>query len=229
MADKTSGKLKVRAEDNPWYLLATLYGQPTARDDELAKRNRVAWNRYMASAIRDELKSDLIKAGRHLTEELTPFSEKELQAVQTAFAERCGRDAKIGDVPGTIDFSDVEFDKHFFATGLVFPKPSRAAARSSPAMPASPARSSPALPPSKGQPSPALPALTGRPSPVLPPSIRRPSPALPSSMGRPSPALPPSKGRSSPAVPSSTAQPSPALRTSNGLNSRVRVPLLMPR
>ena len=54
MADKTSGKLKVRAEDNPWYLLATLYGQPTARDDELAKRNRVAWNRYMASAIRDE-------------------------------------------------------------------------------------------------------------------------------------------------------------------------------
>ena len=31
---------KKKAEDNPWYLLATLYGVPDARDQELKTRNR---------------------------------------------------------------------------------------------------------------------------------------------------------------------------------------------
>jgi hypothetical protein len=35
---------KIKAEDNPWYLLATLYGVPEERDYEL-KKNRAAWNR----------------------------------------------------------------------------------------------------------------------------------------------------------------------------------------
>jgi hypothetical protein len=49
---------KIRAENNPWYLLATLHGEPSSRDDdELVVKNRVAWNRWMASQIPDDLKA----------------------------------------------------------------------------------------------------------------------------------------------------------------------------
>ena len=62
MADAAHGP-KIRAEDNPWYLLATLYGQPLNFRDDLVARNRVAWNRYMAAEIGDELRSNLFKTG----------------------------------------------------------------------------------------------------------------------------------------------------------------------
>ncbi len=49
---------KIKAEDNPWYLLATLYGVPeewvfvngpNLQDEELRSKNRVAWNRYFGA------------------------------------------------------------------------------------------------------------------------------------------------------------------------------------
>jgi hypothetical protein len=40
---------KIKAEDNPWYLLATLYGVPERGDQELKDKNRRAWNRYFAA------------------------------------------------------------------------------------------------------------------------------------------------------------------------------------
>ena len=43
--------LKIKAEDNPWYLLATLYGVPKSRDDELKAKNRTTWNRYFADYL----------------------------------------------------------------------------------------------------------------------------------------------------------------------------------
>lgn len=42
---------KIKAEDNPWYLLATLYGVPSEGNDELRTKNRVAWNRYFAANL----------------------------------------------------------------------------------------------------------------------------------------------------------------------------------
>jgi uncharacterized protein YjbI with pentapeptide repeats len=99
-------KPKRKAKDNPWYRLATLHGEPSSLDDDVAARNRATWNRYMASAIGDS------------PEELRPFSQEELHAIQSVFADRSGIEG-ISD----IDFSDVEFDKPFFAQGFVFPKP----------------------------------------------------------------------------------------------------------
>ena len=79
-----------RPDDNSLYLLATLYGQPSNPDDDLAAQNRVAWNRYMAAEIGDELRSNLTKTGQYSAEELTPFSPQELQTFQSAFADRSG-------------------------------------------------------------------------------------------------------------------------------------------
>jgi hypothetical protein len=54
---------KIRAEDNPWYLLATLYGAPEFDNYELQAKNTVAWNRYFAANL------DVKKTNKELIEE----------------------------------------------------------------------------------------------------------------------------------------------------------------
>ncbi|MGH6837807.1 MAG: hypothetical protein ACREDT_03220 [Methylocella sp.] len=90
---------KTKAEDNPWYLLATLYGEPEKMEDrelinELRNKNRVAWNRYFAGNLDEETRTKIIEEMRHPAEELTPFSAEELPEVATAFAQRCKPGAK---------------------------------------------------------------------------------------------------------------------------------------
>jgi hypothetical protein len=78
---------KIKAEDNPWYLLATLYGVPESiYDHELQERNRVARNRYFAANLNKDTRKRLIEEKRHPAEELTGFSPEELQEIATAFA-----------------------------------------------------------------------------------------------------------------------------------------------
>jgi uncharacterized protein YjbI with pentapeptide repeats len=120
--------VKTKADDNPWYLLATLYGKPVGppegpHDFELNARNRMAWNRYITSKemIGEETRAHLIEAGRHSAEELTPFSETELEAVGTAFTERSGGTALLANLTSDrIDFSGSMFD-FFYAERFVFP------------------------------------------------------------------------------------------------------------
>lgn len=110
--------LKIKAEDNPWYLLATLYGEPKGSilyfgEDELMARNRIAWNRYFAEAIRIRLSVE----EQHAADELTPFSPDELQEVAEAFAGRCKASSKKFSLPATtdyIDFSNVEFGQRVY-------------------------------------------------------------------------------------------------------------------
>jgi hypothetical protein len=50
---------KIKAEDNPWYLLATLYG--VSGDDKTINKNRVTWNRYFAANLDEEIRTKLIE------------------------------------------------------------------------------------------------------------------------------------------------------------------------
>ncbi len=113
---------KIKAEDNPWYLLATLYGAPDWNDDELQTKNRIAWNRYCAANLDEETRKRLIKEKRHTEEELTPFSPEELQEVERAFAERCGAPKTKFALPGNtvINFLDVEFEQDAWFKGYRF-------------------------------------------------------------------------------------------------------------
>ena len=114
---------KTKADDNPWYLLATLYGVPTSWDVELRAKNRVAWNRYFAANLDEETRTKFIEEKRHLEEELTPFSPDELREVQTAFTERCKASAKKPALPDSnadIDFSNVKFEQDVFFGGYLF-------------------------------------------------------------------------------------------------------------
>jgi hypothetical protein len=114
---------KIKAEDNPWYLLATLYGVSKSRDDELQAKNRVAWNRYFAANLDEESRASLIEEKRHPAEELTPLSPEELQEVATAFAERRKAPAKKLALPASdaeIDFSNVKFEQDAFFYAYLF-------------------------------------------------------------------------------------------------------------
>jgi hypothetical protein len=114
---------KIKAEDNPWYLLATIYGVPGSSNNELRAKKRIAWNRYFAANLDEETRARLIEEKRHSTDELTPFSTGELEDIQTAFAERCKAVAKNLDLPKcdrAIHFDGVQFDEQVDLAGHLF-------------------------------------------------------------------------------------------------------------
>ena len=105
-------KPKRQAKDNPWYRLATLHGEPSGSHDEIAQKNRVTWNRWMASRVSDDLKTALREKGWS-DDELKPFSEDERQSIEDQIRSSRGVE--------TIDFQDTEFEATFFVAGFVFP------------------------------------------------------------------------------------------------------------
>ena len=109
---------KVKAD--PWYLLATLYGVPELGDYALQKKNRVAWNRYFSAGLTEETRARLVSEQRRATEELTPFSAKDLHEVEVAFAVRCKGKLMAFALPQTdsiADFRKVEFDRKAYPSG----------------------------------------------------------------------------------------------------------------
>jgi Pentapeptide repeats (9 copies) len=105
--------------------LATLYGQPNMSDRELLIRNRVAWNRCMASNLGDETRDRLINE-RYPAEELKPFSEEERQGIETALlSRRLQAVPRIADlITNDIDFSNTEMGDLEFAGRIFRPRTS---------------------------------------------------------------------------------------------------------
>jgi hypothetical protein len=120
---------KIKANDNPWYLLATLYGEPDGQRDHKARqklenRNRVAWNRYFAANLDDEVRAHLIGEKRHPEKELTPYSADELDKFAAAFGVRynsVGADFSMPSAAAFINFDGVEFDRPVDFCYYIFP------------------------------------------------------------------------------------------------------------
>src|SRR5208283_2803709 len=126
MTDAAKPRLQP-ANENIWYCLATVYGEqdkatsrPTARFDEaLEKRNRVAWNRWIASALSGEQRAELIKRG-FFELELVPLPEHERAEFLKAYAERTN--AALPDPRNEgISFRSVLFEHPISFRGFVFP------------------------------------------------------------------------------------------------------------
>src|ERR1700749_4938237 len=99
------------ANENPWYCLATLYGElpeegewrrkesfgkwpedRILRDldvEEIVNKNRTAWNRWAASKMSDVERSSLLKNGIP-PHELAPLNPEEESAFRQAFVARTG-------------------------------------------------------------------------------------------------------------------------------------------
>jgi uncharacterized protein YjbI with pentapeptide repeats len=122
MSDNDSRQL-TPANENPWYWLATLHGEQKEEqwNAELAERNRVAWNRWMANALDQEQRNKLVNSGVDATE-LTPFSEDQQRELLKRFAERAGREGRRPlDLDQTIDFSNLRFEHPVYFSGFIFP------------------------------------------------------------------------------------------------------------
>lgn len=120
MTDTTATPSLKPAEQNPWYLLATLYGVPEWDNEELQVKNRVAWNRYYAGQWTDEDREQL--KGRVDPAELRPFDKGDLEGIRQQFQIRAGTDQI--EMPSSdelwIDFGKCKFDKIVLFEGYVF-------------------------------------------------------------------------------------------------------------
>jgi uncharacterized protein YjbI with pentapeptide repeats len=124
MSDAEKPKLK-RANDNPWYCLATLYGEQTTPsvldwDRDLTIKNRTAWNRWMAARLSGEQVKDLLISG-FAEAELVPLTPAEQSAFCSAFAARTGSEMELPpNPPEFIDFNRTHFDSSVSFGGFLF-------------------------------------------------------------------------------------------------------------
>jgi hypothetical protein len=119
MTDSDATPALKQAAQNPWYLLATLYGEPDGLDEELQAKNRVAWNRYYASTWTEEQR-EMLK-GRVDAAELVPFSDAELSEIKERFRSMAeGIQVEMPDADQDIDFTECQFDQGVYFEGYVF-------------------------------------------------------------------------------------------------------------
>jgi hypothetical protein len=115
----------IKANDNAWYLLAALYGEPKRLIDfDLRDKNRIAWNRYVSQWLDDSTRTKLIEEGRHEQNELKAFKDVELREIENRFAER--REARPQfSLPRAriIAFRNVEFAEPVSFRGYLFVTP----------------------------------------------------------------------------------------------------------
>jgi hypothetical protein len=128
MTESICHEKKRQASGNSWYLLATLYGCPSLEDDlaaaDLRKCNRTAWNRYIAGALTEVVRTELMRQGKFTQEELTPFSEDEAEIVRKLYVARCLAGEPTRRLPNPIheiNFTNLRFEKPFIAAGYIFP------------------------------------------------------------------------------------------------------------
>jgi hypothetical protein len=108
-----------RANDNPWYCLATMYGEQPLEgwDAKLADKNRAAWNQWVALSFDLNILRDLHERGVP-AEELKVFSSEEEVEF---FASRSGRsNEKPPDPNKPFDFSFTNFDRPVSFDGYLF-------------------------------------------------------------------------------------------------------------
>ncbi|HGG65291.1 MAG TPA: hypothetical protein ENK34_12030 [Rhodobacteraceae bacterium] len=114
------------ANKNPWYVLATIYGeQPEGavgwkHDKNLAAKNRRAWNGWFCGHLSDEERADrALKTGLE-QDDLAPLGNAELKEIEKRFASRMGKGAKLPRKDETINFSKTFFLKFVCFEKFVF-------------------------------------------------------------------------------------------------------------
>jgi uncharacterized protein YjbI with pentapeptide repeats len=111
-------------QDNPWFSLATLYGEPdNDASPDLARRNRVIWNRWMASALTPQQRKELVGKGA-AEAELTPLTDDEKAILRSDFERRrspLGLGAiQVPDAAEPVNFVHTQFRRRASFAGFVF-------------------------------------------------------------------------------------------------------------
>ena len=123
MAEEPEDKPKLRpAEENVWYVIATLNGKPGDTDysEEIREKNRLDWNAWVSQRI--ELKFLEIKQ----LEEVRPNGDQRIGRVieklqVTPFAVKAGENFGLPHPNSKVDFSNILFCHAMDFEGFVFP------------------------------------------------------------------------------------------------------------
>jgi uncharacterized protein YjbI with pentapeptide repeats len=130
MTSSIDGNENTKPENNPWYLLATLYGPPSSDDTGLQERNRIAWNRYLSKLLllKNDCRLLLSSKAPQLIGDLEPFTHEALAEISAAFTERCIKansrvTAGLPDMVlnNKIDLSRIVFDNCLMMNNFIFP------------------------------------------------------------------------------------------------------------
>ncbi|WP_298324478.1 pentapeptide repeat-containing protein, partial [Asticcacaulis sp.] len=123
MSINSEQKQILPSTENCWFILANIHGFPHKNQEEIKKRNRITWNRFYSSTISNADK--LILSEYFNLNELTPFSDKEMETVRALFMERAeSLGLNLPDPKRRIDFRSCHFDKLVDFSGYIFPSSS---------------------------------------------------------------------------------------------------------
>ena len=111
------------ANKNPWYVLATIYGeQPEGGyDDELAAKNRRAWNGWFCASLSKEECEGWAKILGQNVKELFPLNEAELKEIKTLFRQRLEDEtAELPSRDENISFNRIYFPNYCSFSSYIF-------------------------------------------------------------------------------------------------------------
>lgn len=137
--DTSDDKPKLKpANQNPWYVLATLHGEQTEGakawdpDTELHAKNRRDWNKWASAALTKEQREALLarkdESGNPLysKDELTSHTGQNLKKLEKDWQEEskkrgCKTALPYAESKQILDFSNTMFERALLMNGFIFP------------------------------------------------------------------------------------------------------------
>ena len=130
-AIRNDGVRLTAANKNPWYVLATIYGEHEEEDNYvtfdrgLAAKNRRAWNLWACQGLSDEEREDRAKKLGLTIADLTPHqssqkAKAELEEITKRFQARMGADMDLPSNEGNSNFTNAIFSKYLNFEKMVF-------------------------------------------------------------------------------------------------------------
>jgi hypothetical protein len=116
------------ANQNPWYVLMTLYGEQDGEeiDWDLHKKNRAAWNAWSCQAMSDEERAKAALTSKVLVQELSAWPEVKEQVARlhrAVWEQRNGAKVPYPGLPdagATVNLRGVTFQHRFITDRAVF-------------------------------------------------------------------------------------------------------------
>jgi hypothetical protein len=109
------------ASENPWYVLATIYGEQGEEFDEvLHARNRRIWNGWACTNLTLDERAALAKKVGVEARELDSWTEGLWSEMIEILRKRIGADFVIPYAESICDFSSTRFEKPIYMAGFVF-------------------------------------------------------------------------------------------------------------
>ena len=106
------------ANENPWYVLMTIWGEQDGDqiDWDLHEKNKDTWNRFWA----EEINTNWAKQDGTTPDPITALEEHELKDLKIEFEKR-GLALPTKENAQLIDCNETDFSFRLIAMGLVFP------------------------------------------------------------------------------------------------------------